>query len=306
MKREIEFATSDGVTLRGWLQTPDVGKKGQGRAPLIVMTHGFSATKELFLPTFADAFCAAGLACLVYDHRNFGSSGGEPRLEVNPWLQVQDYRDAITFAGMQPEVDASRIGVWGTSFSGGHVIPVAALDKRVKCAVSQVPFIAGLANSRRVLREEEFDGLRARFDADRVARMQGKPPEMMDVFGPPGSLCALPSPEEWEFVDKAGIVGTPAWLNKVTLRSTELMMEYEPASFIEHVSPTPYLMIVVSHDVVTPTDIALEAYSRAREPKKLVMVRGGHMELYSKQLELGAHAARDWFTEHLLASEERA
>jgi hypothetical protein len=298
MKRNVEFKTTDGVTLRGWLQTPD---KGKGPFPTVVMAHGFSAVKELFLDKYADTFSAAGLCCLVYDHRCFGASDGLPRLEVDPWLQVQGYRDAITFAALQPEVDRKRIGVWGTSYSGGHVLPVAALDRRVKCVVSQVPFIAGLKNAQRVFREEEFAELHRRFDADREARFLGKPAETLPVFGEMGTLCALPSPEEWVFIRDSGLLGTPAWLNQVTLKSSEMMMEYEPGSFIERISPTPLLMIVVTHDIVTPTDLSLEAYSRALEPKKLLLVKGGHMEVYANQFELGAANARDWLAEHLSA-----
>lgn len=295
MRKNIEFATSDGVTLRGWLQTPD----GDGPFPGVVMAHGFSAVKEVFLDRYAEVFSAAGLACLVYDHRNLGESDGEPRLEVDPWQQVQDYRDAITFAGLQPEIDAGRIGVWGTSYSGGHVLPVAALDKRVKAVVSQVPFISGLANMRRVFREEEMESLRQRFDADRVARYKGDDPAMIQVFGERGSLCALPSPEEWDFIRESGLLGTPMWLNEVTLRSTEMMMAYEPGQYIDQIMPTPLLMILTTRDIVTPTDIALDAFKRAHEPKELLLIEGGHMEVYDTQFERGAAAARDWLAEHL-------
>lgn len=299
MKRTIEFDTGDGITLRGWLQTPD---EGTGPFPAVVMAHGFSAVKEVFLDRYADVFCAAGLACLVYDHRNLGESDGEPRLEVDPWLQVQGYRDAITFLELQGEIDGRRIGVWGTSYSGGHVLPVAALDKRVRAVVSQVPFISGCANMRRVFREEEFEELRARFDADRRARFQGGAPAMIPVFGERGSVCALPSPEEWDFIRDSGLLGTPMWLNEVTLRSAEMMMEYEPGQYVEQIMPTPLLMILVTRDIVTPTDIALDAFRRAHEPKELLLIEGGHMEVYDAQFDRGAAAARDWLVRHLQAA----
>lgn len=295
MKRDVEFLSSDGCMLRGYLKTPD----GKGPFPTVAMAHGFSAIKEVFLEQYADVFTAHGLACLVYDHRNLGASDGEPRFEVDPWAQMRGYRDALTFASLQPECDESRLGVWGTSYSGGHVIPVAAVDKRVKAVVSQVPFISGLANCRRVYREEELPVLREMFDADRKARMQGEEPKMLDVFGERGSLCALPSPEEWDFMHESGMIGTPMWLNKVTLRSAELFFEYEPGRFIEEISPTPLLMILVSHDLVTPQDIALDAYARAREPKQLLMIQGGHMDIYIKEFERGSAAAAKFLAEHL-------
>ncbi|MAA74317.1 MAG: acetylxylan esterase [Salinisphaeraceae bacterium] len=296
MKQDIEFKTSDGLTLRGWLFTPDQGK---GPFPCVVMAHGFSAVKEVFLERYAEIFSEAGLACVVYDHRNFGASDGEPRLESDPWLQVQGYRDAITFAELHPQVDAERIGVWGTSYSGGHVLPVAALDKRVKAVVSQVPFISGKANIRRVFREEEMAIIREKLHADRKQRFEGGEPAMIDVFAEQGALCALPSPEEYEFIAGSGMLGTDLWLNKVTLRSTEMMMEYEPGQYIDQILPRPLLMILVTEDIVTPTDIALDAYQRAYPPKDLLMIEGGHMEVYDGQFEQGAAAARDFLTLHL-------
>jgi fermentation-respiration switch protein FrsA (DUF1100 family) len=83
------------------------------------MAHGFSAVKEMYLDKFAEVFAEAGLGALVFDNRNFGASGGEPRQEIDPWEQVRDYRDAITFVETLPETDADRIGIWGSSYSGG-------------------------------------------------------------------------------------------------------------------------------------------------------------------------------------------
>ena len=94
MRKDIEFKTEDGVTLRGWRYLPD-GRRG--KVPTIVMAHGFSAVKEMYLDRFAEAFAAAGLGSVVFDNRNFGASDGEPRQEIDPWRQVRDYRDAITY-----------------------------------------------------------------------------------------------------------------------------------------------------------------------------------------------------------------
>ena len=118
MRQDVEF-DAEGVTLRGWLYTPD---GAGGPAPTVVMAHGFSAVKEMYLDRFAEAFASAGLAALVFDNRNFGASDGEPRQEIDPWAQVRDYRHAITYAETRDEVDAGRIGIWGSSYSGGHVL----------------------------------------------------------------------------------------------------------------------------------------------------------------------------------------
>ena len=87
MRKDIEFKTQDGLTLKGWHYLPD---RLSGKVPTIVMAHGFSAVKEMYLDKFAEAFAAAGLAALVFDNRNFGASGGEPRQEIDPWRQVSD------------------------------------------------------------------------------------------------------------------------------------------------------------------------------------------------------------------------
>src|ERR1700761_7787255 len=143
-RRDIEF-DADGVTLRGWFY-PAEGVSGS--APAVVLAHGFSAVKEMYLDSFAEVFAAAGLGALVFDNRNFGASDGEPRQEIDPWAQVRDYRDAITYASTLPEVDAARIGIWGSSYSGGHVLVVGAIDRRVQAVVAQVPLISGYDNVR--------------------------------------------------------------------------------------------------------------------------------------------------------------
>src|SRR5262249_8864802 len=136
MRRDISFKAEDGVTLRGWLYLPD---RAAGQVPTIVMAHGFSAVKEMYLDQYAEAFTAGGLGALVFDNRNFGASDGRLRQHIDPWEQVSDYRDAITFAETLPEVDKNRIGVWGSSYSGGHVLVLGAIDRRGEGAGSHGP-----------------------------------------------------------------------------------------------------------------------------------------------------------------------
>lgn len=297
MRSDIEFKTEDGVTLRGWHYLPD-GKAG--KLPTIVMAHGFSAVKEMYLDRFAEAFAAAGLASLVFDNRNFGASDGTPRQEIDPWQQVRDYRDAITFAETLERTDAGRIGIWGSSYSGGHVLVLGAIDRRVKCVAAQVPLISGHANARRLVRADFIAGLQAMFADDRRARYAGKPPVMLPVVAPdPAAPSALPTPDSWTWFSETGRTRASAWKNEVTLRSVELFTEYEPGSYISFVSPTPLLMVVALGDHLTVADEALAAYERALYPKKLVTLKGGHFDAYVADFAAASGAARDWFLEHL-------
>ena len=180
MRKDIEFKIEDGVTLRGWHYLPD---SRQGKLPTIIMAHGFSAVKEMYLDRFAEVFAAAGLSSVVFDNRNFGASEGEPRQEIDPWRQLRDYRDAITYAETLASTDPNRIGIWGSSYSGGHVLVVGAIDRRVRCVVSQVPLASGHNNARRLVRADYLAGVQGMFEQDRRARMAGKPAAMIPVSG---------------------------------------------------------------------------------------------------------------------------
>ena len=299
MRNDIEFKTEDGVTLRGWHYTPDGSK---GKVPTIILAHGFSAVKEMYLDRFAEVFAAAGLASVVFDNRNFGASDGEPRQEIDPSHQIRDYRDAITYAEKLPETDPDRIGIWGSSYSGGHVLVVGAIDRRVKCVVSQVPLISGHDNARRLIRADYLAGLHKMFDGDRRARMAGDAPAMIPVVAEdPAGPCALPSPEGWRWFTETGRARAPSWKNEVTLRSVELFLEYEPGSHVSFISPTPLMLVVALGDVLTVADLALQAYERALSPKRLVTLPGGHFDAYVKDFDASSQAAAEWFTQHLAA-----
>jgi fermentation-respiration switch protein FrsA (DUF1100 family) len=296
MRTDIAFA-SDGATLRGWLYRPD---KAAAPAPAIVMAHGFSATKEMDLPAFAEVFCKAGFAVLLYDHRNLGASDGEPRGEIDPWQQIRGYRDAITYAQTLPGIDPARIGIWGSSYSGGHVIVVGAIDRRVKCVVSQVPLIDGYANVQRQVRADVIPVLQAQFDADRVARFRGEPPAMIPVVaGKEGEPGFFQTDDCRKFFLGFG-ERAATWRNLVTLRSIEMVTEYNPGSFVGRISPTPLLMAVGLGDTLALADIALDAYDRARPPKRLVTLPCNHFDPYSGPLfEPNVTAQRAWFVAHL-------
>ncbi|WP_370588847.1 alpha/beta hydrolase [Pseudonocardia sp. C8] len=292
----MEF-TGEDVILRGWFYPAE----GTGTAaPVIVMAHGFSAVKEMYLDKYAEAFAAAGLNVLVFDNRNFGASDGEPRQEIDPIQQVRDYRHAITYAQSLPEVDRTKVGVWGSSYSGGHVLVVAAIDKRVGAVVSQVPLVSGHENIRSLVRSDFIGGFREMFDADREARGRGEAPAMVPVVDKdPLGPSALPTPDSYQWFTETHEQRAPSWRNEVTLRTVEMLSEYEPGSYISRIAPTPLLMLVARNDVLTPTELAIGTFENAREPKKLVVLPGGHFDAYVNGFEESSEPATDWFVQHL-------
>ncbi len=298
-RTDIEF-NADGTTLRGWLYRPD----GAGDAPVpgVVMAHGYSAVKEMYLDSFAEVFAAAGIAALVFDNRNFGASDGEPRQEIDPWEQIHDYRHAITFLTTQPGIDRERIGVWGSSYSGGHCMVLGAIDRRIRCVVAQVPLASGSANASRLVRSDFMAGLRAALDADREARFAGKDPGMIPVVAEdPLAPCVLPTPDSWQWFTATGDTRAPSWRNEVTLRSVDTFLEYEPGAYVDKISPTPFCMVVAEKDHLTPADLAIAAFQQAREPKQLVILPGGHFDAYvGEGFKQASAAARDWLVQHLI------
>ena len=126
-RTDVDFVSS-GTRCAAWLYRP----RGVARPPVVIMAHGFGAERTFGLPAFAERFAAAGLATLLFDYRGFGQSDGQPRNLVSPRRHVQDWKAAIAAARRLPEVDTDRIALWGTSYSGGHVIVAASEDPAIR------------------------------------------------------------------------------------------------------------------------------------------------------------------------------
>ena len=274
--------------LRGWLLLPGRDEP----CPGVVMSSGFAGVKEGFLGNpFHTVMAEAGMAVLLYDHANTGTSGGEPRQELDPILQQRGYQDAITFLASRDEVDTGRIGIWGTSYSGGHVLAVAAHDRRVQAVVSQAMTISGHRNLLRRHTQAGYLRLQRSWAEERLRLARGGAPSLVPAFAEDSETVlyqAARPPEE-----------RGNWRNQVTVRTWELYDEYEPAAFIERIAPIPLLMIVPLDDTITPSQDALDAYDRAGQPKRLVTVPGTHYAVYGDQFERTSSEARQWFVTHL-------
>lgn len=284
---------ANGVNLDAWFYIPELDSP----APAIIMSHGFAAVKELYIDKFAARFAEEGFAVVLYDHRNFGKSGGDMRGEIIPHEQIEDMREVLNWLSLRNEVDSKQIGVWGTSFSGGHAIMLGATDRRVRCVVSQVPTISGYQTFLRRTGSQTKTILKT-FQDDRVARYRGEAPSFRRVIVQDGEPGIYSSDGAEEFYSAAWTLAE-GWENRVTLRSSEKASEYEPGLWIERISPTPLLMIVAENDTVTPSDLALAAYNKALQPKKLCILPGGHFDPYVKYGQRSIDEAIGWFVKHL-------
>jgi fermentation-respiration switch protein FrsA (DUF1100 family) len=298
----IEF-NAEGTTLRGWLYQP---VQITAQVPAIIIAHGYNCIKEFYLDKYAEVFAKLGFSVLAFDNRNFGDSNGEPRQEIDPWQQIRDYRHAITFMQTQTFVNPDKIGIWGTSYSGGHVLVVAALDKRVKCVVSQVPTISGWEGHLRRVQPGDLDKLHREFNQDRINRFKGLPPKTIPTVTDPNNkgTASHTSADAWNFYTGENAPAEDKWRfekwrNEITLRSVEMYSEYEPGAYIERIAPTPLLMLVAENDVVAVTDKALDAFNRAREIKKLHLFSGGHFSAYIERFDELSGAAAEWFKQYL-------
>lgn len=288
----------DGIRLHAWVFRP-VGKEGP--VPAITMAHGFSGLKYRGLQRYAERFAQAGFAVIVHDHRNFGLSGGKVRGDIDPWQQISDWRRVISYLEALPGIDAASIGVWGTSYAGGHAMVLGATDSRIRAVVAQVPIISGYEQSLRRVPPDARAAQQELFSEDERAQLRGDAPMTQFVVSlDPTVRAAYRSKDMMAFHDAFDIPDDVEHGDHITLRSSRLAQMYEPGQWISRIGPKPLLMVVAENDVITPSDIALAAYERAVEPKRLRIIRRGHFDAYLSEFEDSSSAARDWFVQHLL------
>jgi fermentation-respiration switch protein FrsA (DUF1100 family) len=300
-RRDVQFQSGDSFAA-GWFFLPEQARSG-ALVPAVAMAHGVGFVKEMYIERFARHFAEAGIAALLFDFRFLGASGGQPRQRVFPRDQMEDYRSALTWLSMQPQIDPERLGVWGTSFSGGHVLHVAAYDPRVKAVVSQVGAMDSYVITRSALGPEQFAGIEQLTVAERIRHATDGGERYVPSAALPGQGFALQvNRETYEFGHDAQATIAPSYRNEVTMSSLEAILEHAPARSIELIAPRPLLMILTRNDEVSPPDTIRAAFARAGEPKRLLELEGGHYSLYRDPgADEASRAATDWFVRHLAA-----
>jgi uncharacterized protein len=304
---------SEGATIRGRLYFPEEGARSHRPpngtrsgcpAPVVIMTHGTSATITMVVDRYAEVFCHAGFAVLLYDHRNFGISDGEPRGEINPWVQARGYRDAIQYVSSLPEIDKSRIGLWGDSFSAGQVLVVGACDDRVKAIVSQIP-ACGPTMPPPDPDGTLFAAVKRTFDSGDVTipgAVTGPLPVVsFDQHGTPSLLTPI-SAYRW-FIEYGGRHDT-RWENWVTRVVPKTAAPYHPGICAPHIN-VPTLMMIAPEDEMPGAvpAVARAAYESIPAQKELIEIAGGHFGLLhypSDLFDQAAHVQRDFLVRILL------
>jgi dipeptidyl aminopeptidase/acylaminoacyl peptidase len=290
-KRTVTFF-SEGTRVEGDLFLPDGVKTGE-RRPGIVLCHGFTGLRGGILPDYARVFAEAGFVALTFDYRGFGGSQGT-KWRLIPLEQIDDIRNAITYLQDQPEVDAERIGLWGTSFGGGHVPYTAGIDTRVKAAVGQV----GFGDGERLILDSRGYADRVRLQqqirADQQRRVRAGMGETLDA------ITILNAEQTRVFLEPL-LKAHPVMKCDLSWETVEKTLEYKPINVVDKISPRPLLLIGARDDDTCPIEGYEKLYERAGEPKKLVVLPITHYEIYSgKWFDESARLARDWFVRFLL------
>lgn len=287
----VEFP-SQGATIRGRLYQPEIRQKLHS---IVIMAHGFTATIDgMVADKYAEEFCKAGMAVLLYDHRNFGISDGLPRQEINKWLQARGYVDAINYVCTQTNIDPNNIALWGDSMSGAEVLFIGAMDSRVKAIVVQVPACGDTSAP------SEKDGAlyRAMVDYLQNGDVTGKPetttPSMpvvsTDQLGTPSLLKPLTA-FRW-FIEYGGKYNT-GWKNSATYVNPNAETIFHPGLCAPYIN-APVLMMISDDDEMegANSDIARQVYEKIKSPKEIIEMDGGHFGLLNYPSELFKKASQ--------------
>jgi uncharacterized protein len=302
MEERVEFQ-SEGETLVGTLFRPD---GAEGPLPTVVAAGGWCYVKEIVLPHVARIVNEGGVQVLGFDYRNFGESGGARRQHVDPRMQIADYRNAITYLERRDDVDADAIGAFGISYSGGHVLVLAAIDPRVKAVVSVVPVVDGYANMKRVHGEFRFREFEQAIHEDVVARYDGEGGTFpMTTLAPHEETSTWPFPTTYQVFKQLKETEAPRHEHWNTIESAELLLNYTVFPYLSRVLNKAVMMIVAEGDNLTLWDLEIEAFNRVPSPHKRleILPAVSHMSLYSDRRDTnlaGRHAA-DWFEAKLCA-----
>lgn len=277
---------------------------GSGPSPCVVLAGGWCYVKELAQPLFAQAFAERGISAVVIDYRTFGGSSGQPRQHIDPWWQIEDYRSAVSYLESRDDVDSERIGAWGISYSGGHVLILGALDDRVRAVCSVVPVIDGFDNLRLGHGTVSFRRLKAALaEARESLHVTGEHTYIDHQPVELGAVGTFPFPHSRETFARLKASEAPGYEGRATARSTDMLLAYSVRPFLSRLVSTPTLMCVAEGDDHTHWDLAAEAFNDIPGERKRfhVIPRASHLTVYEdvETRRQVADVAAAWFEQHL-------
>lgn len=229
---------------------------GVERPPVVVMAHGFAAERSFGLPEFARRFAQAGLAVLLFDYPGFGGSDGRPRHVVSYRRQRKDWKAAVQYARTIDGIDPSKIALWGSSYSGGHVIVTAATVPGIAAIVAQVPAV-DVPKSSRILGAGFVFRAVMHAGWDLLRSLLFLSPHYVPVFGPPERFAMLNRPGCEEGYRRLVPEGS-AWQNRCAAREMLLSLMNRPVRFAGRVA-CPALVVVALQDQLLPPRTATKA-----------------------------------------------
>lgn len=298
--QEVKFK-SGGVNCAADLYIPDDYRPGS-RRPGLVFGHGFSMVRQFLREKFMK-ISRAGYVTLVIDYRSFGESEGEPRGQLFPLNQVEDFRNAISYLQTRPEVDPNRIGIWGASFGGAVVIYTAAVDRRVKAVISEVPVVNGRRWMQALRTSDQWLELLDKLDEDRKRRYETGVSARVPVTarGARGEFCAMPADETLVNLFKLVGESLKSYRTDLALESVERIIEFIPENYIHLIAPRALCIVTCAGwDMIHPLEHILDAYRKANEPKKLVLLPYDQLGLASEPgLSEAVRAATEWLNQYV-------
>lgn len=294
---EVRFY-SHGQCVAGTLKLPD-DASAERPVPAVAQGPGWLGLRDakLYHP-YHDGLLAAGIAVLVFDYRGFGDSEGDATY-LDPMNQVEDWRAAVSYLETRAEVDAGRLGAFGSGGTGGgNAVMIAGLDPRIKATVSQVPVADGRDWLHRMRREHEWLEFLEQIRQDRARQVTTGTGELVA----PRDGIMVPTPERKTTTIKSDVDQRVP--ERVALASAEAIFAYRPIDVADRISPRALMLICVENDATTPEDHAYALYERAKAPKRLVVQTGTtHYAAYAQYRDVVNPLIVEWFQRYLVSGE---
>lgn len=286
---------SHGTRCEAWhlSAATDALTTAQGR-PCVVMGHGFGATRDAGLLPFAERFVEAGVDVLLFDYRGFGTSEGTPRQDVDHRRHREDYHAAVAAARRLSGVDGDRIVLWGSSYSGGHVIVVAAQDPRIRAVISQGAAMDGLAALFGVQKTGgsgkavslTMAGLR-----DALRGVLNRAPYLVPIVGEPGSDAVISAPGS--VTGYQAIMG-PTFRNEMCARGILRIATNRPVRWARKVR-CPVFLVVAEQDNIAPVGSVHDVARRLGPLAQVLRFPTGHFDIYGGEVFSTSVAAQVGF-----------